>query len=299
MSHEDREHRRAAPIARPQDGGSVRGIAVFEVRTPTLPPATHTNTYILGEGALVVVDPASPYPEERAALRDAILQRTAQGESVAAIFLTHHHLDHVSGAVSLARAVGAPIVTHSATAQRLVGRIAVDRTVAPGERLPAGGMDVEAIFTPGHAPGHLCLLDHASRALVCGDMVASVGTILIDAEDDGDMTVYLESLHSMRVLTPSCLLPAHGPPIWNADQHLAFYLAHRAQREAKVLAALAHEPRTLEVLVPIAYADTDARVHAIAMRSLRAHLDKLVRERRATLGAGGWALAPDAPAEVD
>jgi glyoxylase-like metal-dependent hydrolase (beta-lactamase superfamily II) len=255
-----------------------------------LPPATHTNTYILGEGPLVVVDPASPYPEERAALRDAVLARVQSGESVAAIFLTHQHLDHVSGAVSLQRATKAPIWAHRETAARLVGRVAVDRIVEPGEHLPAGGLTVEAIFTPGHAPGHLCLLDHASRALVCGDMVASIGTILIDAEDDGDMAVYLASLAAMRTLAPACLLPAHGPPIWDADDHLAFYIAHRNKREAAVAAALTAQPDSLDGIVTRAYADADPSLYPIAKRSLLAHLRKLEHEGSARCTDAGWSL---------
>jgi len=270
-------------------GGEVPAIWRFEVRTPTLPPATHTNVYMLGQGELVVVDPASPYPEERAALAEAIASRTAAGETVRAIFLTHQHLDHVSGAVSLKRATGAPIWAHAETAKRLVGRIAVDRIVEAGERLPAGGLELEAVFTPGHAPGHLCLLDHCSRALVCGDMVASVGTILIDAEDDGDMAVYLASLASMRSLGASCLLPAHGPPIWNADAHLAYYIAHRLKREAKVLASLDAAPKTLDGLVPRAYDDTAPSIYPLAKRSMLAHLVKLEREGSARRTGLGWA----------
>ena len=283
MSEPSAAERTLVPI-----GPNVPSTFRFEVRTPTLPPATHTNTYIVGDGSIVVIDPASPYPEERAALRDAILARVQSGEHVAAIVLTHQHLDHVSGAVSLQRATGAPIWSHPETAKRLIGRITVDRTIEEGERLPSGGRDVEAIFTPGHAPGHLCLLDHGSRALICGDMVASVGSILIDAEDDGDMTIYLASLARMRTLAPSVLLPAHGPPIWNADEHLAHYIAHRLKRESLVLSALSANPQTLDELVVTAYADTPIAIHPIAKRSLRAHLDKLVAEGRSRGDGFHW-----------
>jgi glyoxylase-like metal-dependent hydrolase (beta-lactamase superfamily II) len=268
-------------------GHRIPSIGRFEVRTPTLPPATHTNVYIVGRGELAVVDPASPYPEERAALRDALAERS--GERVVAIFLTHQHVDHVSGAAALKRTTGAPIWAHPETARRLVGRIAVDHTVEEGARVPAGGLDVATIHTPGHAPGHLCLFDTASRALICGDMVASIGTILVDADDDGDMSVYLASLARMRTLGASCLLPAHGPPIWNADTHLAGYIAHRQMREGRVKDALAIEPRTLDELVPLAYADVDPVVWPLAKRSLKAHLVKLVKEGAAVQTGEAWA----------
>ena len=262
------------------------GIMRFGVRTPTLPPATHTNVYILGDpaaDAVTVVDPASPYPEERAALAAAL-----GGAKIAAVFLTHQHLDHVSGAKVLARATGAPIWAHPETARRLQGRIAVDRLVGEGERVPAGDRRVETVLTPGHAPGHLCLLDLDSRALVCGDMVASDGTILVDADDDGDMAVYLEQLARLRTLRPSVLLPAHGPPIMEADAHLAGYIAHRLGREEKVAAALSDAPRSLDELVPFAYADTPAEIWPLAKRSLKTHLRKLVKEGRAVEHDDRW-----------
>ncbi|MEO6951276.1 MAG: MBL fold metallo-hydrolase [Polyangia bacterium] len=266
----------------------IPGIWRFEVRTPTLPPATHTNVYIVGDGELVVVDPASPYPEERAALAEALASRP---EKIAAIFLTHQHLDHVSGAKVLQRATGAPIWAHAETASRLAGRITVDHAVVDGDALPTGTRSVVARLTPGHAPGHLCLLDTRSLALVCGDMVASEGTILVDADDDGDMSIYLASLALMRTWNPSVLLPAHGPPIFDADAHLAHYIAHRLGREARVVASLTEEPRTLDELVLLAYADTPPAIHPLAKRSLKTHLRKLVHEGRAVEHEARWARA--------
>ena len=102
------------------------------------------------------------------------------------------------------------------------------------------------MFTPGHAPGHLCFVDAAARAIVAGDMVASVGTIIIEPDDDGDMRLYLESLRRLRGEVDggaTCLLPAHGPPITDGGARLDFYVAHRLEREARVAAALGDAPR--------------------------------------------------------
>jgi ribonuclease/clavin/mitogillin len=267
------------------------GIRAVQLRTPTLPPATHTACYLVGppvddagrgEGDLVVVDPASPYPAEQAAL-DAVLDaEAAAGRRVAAIWLTHHHGDHVGGAAHLAARLGVPVVAHDATADRLRGAVAVHRSFSDGDEVAVGGRLVRAVHTPGHAPGHLVFLDLGSRAMIAGDMVAGVGTILVDPSE-GDMVDYLASLERMAQLAPSRLLPAHGPMIDDAVGRLRGYVAHRLMREGRVLAALARAggPAPLRALVADAYADTPPPLWGLAERSLLAHLVKLERDGRA------------------
>jgi glyoxylase-like metal-dependent hydrolase (beta-lactamase superfamily II) len=260
-------------------------IRIAAVRTPTLPPATHTNVYIVGDGRVCVIDPASPYGEEQAAL-DAELARL--GATVELLILTHHHIDHVSGAGHLAARLGVPIAAHPVTAERLRGRIEVTRTIADGEVLPYGPFGLRAMLTPGHAPGHHCFVDQATNAVVCGDMVASVGTIIVEPEDGGDMAVYIDSLRKVRALRPRVLLPAHGPPIWDADGKLDFYVKHRLEREERVYGALTSEPQTVEALVPPAYPDVPPAIYGLAARSLTAHLLKLEGEGRAKRDGDRW-----------
>lgn len=215
------------------------GIAVVAVRTPTLPPATHTNTWVVGEGALSVFDPASPYEDEQQRLLAALMARVERGERVERIVLTHHHNDHVSGAEALRAALPGhvPILAHAETARRVADRIAVDETWDSGTARDCGGRRLVAHFTPGHAPGHLVFHDADTGALIAGDMVAGIGTILVDPAD-GDLGQYLDSLAAMRALGASVLLPAHGPALPHADQVLAFYVAHRHQRTAQIRDAL-------------------------------------------------------------
>src|SRR5690606_22278403 len=127
--------------------------------------------------------------------------------------------------------------------------------------------------------GHLCY--ELGDASIVGDMVAGVGWILIDP-DEGDMADYLASLAILLERPARRLLPAHGPVIEDGPQKLREYIAHRTLREERVLAALSGKlDASLDELLPDAYADTPKLLWPLAARSLRAHLDKLVREHRA------------------
>lgn len=255
------------------------GIRVLALRSPTLPPAAHTNVYLVGPeaGPVAVIDPGSPYPDQQ-----ALLDRALADVPAAAILLTHHHGDHIGGAMALAQRWSIPIVAHAATARRLTGRVTVTRTIEDGET----AYGATAIFTPGHAEGHLCFA--VGDATIAGDMVAGVGTILIDP-GEGDMAVYFASLQRLLARPPMMLLPAHGPMIPDGHGKLREYLAHRRKRESKVAAALRVRPRSLAELVAVAYDDTPRKLWGLAERSLLAHLVKLARERRATdVGDGRW-----------
>ena len=149
-------------------------------------------------------------------------------------------------------------------------------------------MALEAIHTPGHAPGHLCFLESSSRALIAGDMVAGVGTILIEP-GDGDMQQYLTSLQQMDELDTAQLLPAHGLPIDKPRERLRFYVQHRLLREAKIAGALASlKEANVEQLLPLAYADAPPAALPLARLSAEAHLIKLEREGKVARRAERW-----------
>ncbi len=219
---------------------------MLALRTPTLPPAAHTNVYLVGpdRGPIAVVDPGSPYEDQQAIL-DAYL-----GElPIDLVLLTHHHGDHVGGAAALAARWGVPIAAHAATARRLAGRVAVTRFIEDEEIVHGA----TAVHTPGHAEGHLCF--EVGAATIAGDMVAGLGTILIDPSE-GDMAQYLASLERLLARPAAALLPAHGPAIPDGPAKLREYLAHRRMREARVAAAISGASRSVRELLPIGYGDT-------------------------------------------
>jgi glyoxylase-like metal-dependent hydrolase (beta-lactamase superfamily II) len=263
------------------------GIRVLALRTPTLPPAAHTNTYVVGpeRGPQLVIDPGSPYPDQQSVLARALADEAARGRPVGLVLLTHHHGDHVGGAEALAAQLGVPIAAHANTARRLAGRVPVSRALEDGEVI--AGYDVTCVYTPGHADGHLCY-EHGGASIV-GDMVAGIGWILIDPVE-GDMADYLASLGKLLARPATRLLPAHGPTIEDGAAKLREYIAHRTMREERVLAALAGKTEAALVdLIPTAYADTPRPLWPLAERALRAHLNKLVREGRAReVAPGRW-----------
>jgi endoribonuclease LACTB2 len=258
------------------------GVQAFAARTPTLPPATHTNSYALGERDVLLVEPATPYEDERREWFAWASGLRASGRRLVALVLTHHHIDHVGGAAFFARELALPIWAHDITAARLPD-LGVTRRLEDGEPLILDGPTPQrwtALHTPGHAPGHLCFHEPTLNALVVGDMVATEGTILVDPVD-GDMRVYLEQLGRLQSIGAACALPAHGAPIDEPARLFAYYVRHRLMREQRVLTSLrAHgkSGATSTELVPTVYADTTQTAWGIASLSLEAHLVKLERD---------------------
>ena len=266
-----------------------RGVRLVPLRTATLPPATHTNAYLLGTGELLVVDPGSDDPAETDALLRFLQELEAEGERAVAVVATHHHGDHVGGLRRVVEKTGLPVWAHARTADRLP--VPVAHALEDGDVLSLGGvlpMRWRVLHTPGHARGHVCLVDERSSAAVVGDLVAGLGTIVIDPPE-GDMAEYLRQLQRLKALDVRTLYPAHGPALADGPGKLDEYLAHRAWRESRVLEALAQGPLPLEDVVPRAYEDVQAFVLPIAERSCLAILHKLHSEGRVRSVDGRWA----------
>jgi len=256
------------------------------VRATNASPMTEagTNTFIVGRGAVAVIDPGPADPAHLAAILGAL----APGECVATIVVTHPHLDHSALAPALAAATGAPVHAfgpagsgRSPGMARLMaaglagGGEGVDRAFRPDSLLADGavlrGSDWEllALHTPGHMGEHLCLA--FGDTLFSGDHVMGWAPSLV-SPPEGDMGAYMASLDRLAATAWRRMLPAHGRPVDDPAARLAALAAHRRGREAQVLAAVRSGALTLDLIAAAAYAGTDPALMPAARQSALAHL---------------------------
>lgn len=262
--------------------GSVAEVAgMRRVLAPNPSPLTGpgTNTYLIGRAEVAVVDPG---PDDPAHL-GAVL-RAVDGVPVTAILVTHAHRDHSAGAPSLARRTGAPVLAFGdAAAGRPEGMegldlgggegvdagFAPDATLADGEGIDVDGARVTALHTPGHFGGHLAFA--VGDAILSGDLAMGWASTLI-SPPDGDVSAFLASCERVRAMAPSVLLPGHGAAVGDPAARLDWLTAHRREREAQILAALADGPAAAPALVARLYADVPSHLHPAAARNVLAHL---------------------------
>jgi glyoxylase-like metal-dependent hydrolase (beta-lactamase superfamily II)/8-oxo-dGTP pyrophosphatase MutT (NUDIX family) len=270
------------------------GILLAPLETPTLPPATTTNCYIVGTDRLFVIDPGTPDKTEQGRLFDLLDELQAEGSTVDSVVCTHHHPDHVGAVGAVSRRYDVPVRGHPVTMERLDQDIQGVVLVSDGDRIelgraPDGTEDwhLTAIFTPGHDRGHLAFRESRYGALIAGDMISTLATIMIDPPE-GHMQTYLDSLHRLTKEEITTLYPAHGPAVPNGVAVIERLIKHRKQRQAALETALAKGPNTIEGLLPIVYWDVKEDMYPYASRSLLAGLQMMQEAGCATLDGDTW-----------
>ena len=253
-----------------------------------------TNTYLVGGGPAnewAVIDPGPAID----AHVDAIV--AASPGPISRILVTHTHTDHSPATLALKERTGASVYGLAPRHREWQDTtFAADVTLKGGERIAvAPGATLLAIHTPGHASNHLCYLLEEEKTLFTGDHVMQASTVVINPPD-GDMAAYVASLRSLLELDLEWLAPGHGFLMAEPRQAMQAIVAHRLKREAKVVAAMqAAGPSSSEALLGTVYDDVPPRLHAMAKRSLDAHLLKLRDESRVVEVEGVWTLGVESP----
>jgi glyoxylase-like metal-dependent hydrolase (beta-lactamase superfamily II) len=247
-----------------------------------------TNTYIVGTSKRpILLDTGQGVPIY-ADLLETALKELSDSSELEQIVLTHAHIDHLGGVGQVKEKFGEMAVSkmpwagHDAPAGAIteIGHDAVVETE---------GATLRAVFTPGHAPDHLCYVLEEERALFTGDVVLGAGTTVIP-DDTGDLGQYMDSLRRLLELDLETIYPAHGPVIRNPKEKIREYIAHRELRERQILAALGDGPLEAMGIVKKIYVDVPEYLHPAAASSVRSHLKKLERESRVVEHEKRWSI---------
>ena len=265
------------------------GIVRVLARNPSAFTFTGTQTYLVGESEIAVIDPG---PDDPAHV-DAIIE-AAGDRPIAAIMCTHTHRDHSPAAASLAARSRAPVIGCAPLALEAVGPRAdaafdgdysPDQVLEDGESILVGGQALTAVATPGHTSNHLCFA--WGDALFTGDHVMGWSTTVV-VPPDGDMAAYMASLEKLRVRDDRIYYPAHGPAVARPRQYVRSLIGHRMQREKQILRLVTEQPRDIPAIVASAYPGLDPRLTAAAGGSVNAHLVDLERRGLVVLDGELW-----------
>jgi glyoxylase-like metal-dependent hydrolase (beta-lactamase superfamily II) len=249
------------------------GIARVLAHNPSAFTYYGTQTYLVGEQEVAIVDPGPDLSDHVEALIRAI-----GGRRVVAIMCTHTHRDHSPASRALANLTGAPIIGCAPLALESVGPRAdaafdgeytPDRVLQDGESVEVDGRSIVAVATPGHTSNHLCFA--VGGALLTGDHVMAWSTTVV-VPPDGEMAAYMASLDKLRQREDRVFYPAHGPPVINPQQYVRGLMGHRMQREKQILRLVGEKARDIPDIVAKAYPGLDPRLETAAGGSVLAHL---------------------------
>jgi glyoxylase-like metal-dependent hydrolase (beta-lactamase superfamily II) len=236
-----------------------------------------TCTYVIGRGAVAVLDPGPALPEHVDALLAAL-----PGERIAFQLVTHTHLDHSPAAELVKQRTGAPTYGFGPHGEGRHARgerveaggdlsFVPDLRVAHGDVIEGDGFSIECVYTPGHCSNHVCFQLREERVLFTGDHVMGWSTSVI-APPDGDMGDYLRSLELLLERDDHVYLPAHGTEITDPKNFVRSFIEHRRERETQIVSCLRGGVDRIGEMVPLMYAGVHPMLHRAAARSVFAHV---------------------------
>jgi len=261
----------------------------FPVKTETLPPATHTNCFIVGGKKFVVIDAAAKGEAEQEKLFALVDSFIEKGSVCEAIIVSHLHRDHTGGETILQKRLRdkfnlkVPVSAHKSTAESLRGAVEIDKFIEESEVFQLQDADgksfeLRALHTPGHARGLLAFYDVELGFLLASDNVGGTGSVII-APPEGDMIDYLASLERLKNLPNlKFLCGSHGAAVFDAKSKIENYIEHRLAREKKIIEAIEKGAKSLSKIVEKVYTDVSPELRSLAEKSVEAHLEKLAAE---------------------
>ncbi len=265
------------------------GVECIPLPTQTLPPATHTNCYVLGVsgGERVIIDPAAKSKDALEILSRKINEIRLSGSEIIATIFTHKHQDHIGNLEEIDKMYRAPIWASKETLET-ISKLENNRILQENDSFVLKGNNSlecwNIIDTPGHCPGHICLVGDAG--IVSGDNVAVIGTILVPSTD-GDMNKYIQGLQRMKELNPPLLFPGHGPFSANPEKLLSRYINHRSKRHQLVLDAV-KDFSDLQGIAKKSYEDTPNAHPILSRDQALSHLNSLVESNIVEIRAGHY-----------
>jgi glyoxylase-like metal-dependent hydrolase (beta-lactamase superfamily II) len=216
------------------------------------------------------------------------LERALGSDTLAQVLVTHGHTDHASGAPALAERFPGVRFLKMPWPERDSRWPVVWEPLADGSTVDAGDETLVAVYTPGHAPDHLCFWHAESRTMFCGDLATKGTTVFIPATAQGDLVAYLASLERVLALQPARLMPAHGPIMDDPESVLRGYIEHRRERERQIIDVLREGTSDPDAIVARIYRGLKETLVPMARESVLAHLYKLEREGRAGRDTEAW-----------
>jgi len=246
------------------------------------------NTYLLASGGDATLIDAGVGEARHLDEIDTALARA--DASLGRVLVTHGHRDHAAGAEAIAAAhPTAVFAKHPWPAEDAQYQVSWTR-VDDNETVAVGDERLVVLTTPGHSPDHIALWHEATGAIFTGDLVVAGSSVMIHTSKGGNLKQYLGSLERVLALQPRVLYPAHGPTVTDPRALITGYLEHRRMRELQVIAALANGRTDVEAIADSIYHGLTPALMTAARENVRAHLEKLVDERRVIADDIGWVL---------
>ncbi len=244
-----------------------------------------TGTFIIGHGHVAIIDPGPEVAEHIDTLIDVL-----RNETVTHLLVTHTHLDHSPACRAVKAATGATSFGYGPHGSGQYQRgetveegadweFAPDVAVRHGDIIDGNGWTFDCVFTPGHTSNHICFHLREEDALFTGDHVMGWSSTIV-SPPDGDMGMYIDSLHRLRDRDDAIYWPTHGPPVTDTRRLISGLIGHRLRRREQVLHAIRNGVRHIQDLVPKIYTELPIAMHPAAARSVYSTLILLIQEEQ-------------------